>query len=185
MADADDPRLAEAIADDAAVAAGRDQRVLDAASLQDRDAAIDGMTLADAAEIDAHAGLREAHGVLRLIEHDVPIVDAGQRGLDLLLVRAHVLPEVIQVADARIRDVERAVGDARIVERRVQQVEQLRRDLHRRLRRARVDDRQLAGRLVGAHRFVDPPHLGEHRFDRGACPAPRRRPTARRRCACP
>src|SRR4029453_3298582 len=36
VTDADDPWLAEAIADDAAVAAGSDQRVLDAASLQDR-----------------------------------------------------------------------------------------------------------------------------------------------------
>ena len=57
VADADDPRLAEAVADDAAVAAGGDQRMLDAARLQDRDAAIDRIALGDAAQVDAHAGL--------------------------------------------------------------------------------------------------------------------------------
>ena len=43
----------------------------------------------------------------------------GSAACDLLLVRPHVLPEVVQVADAGVRDVERAVGDARILERRV------------------------------------------------------------------
>jgi hypothetical protein len=41
MTDAHDPRLAEAVADDTAVAAGCDERTRNAAALQERDSAVD------------------------------------------------------------------------------------------------------------------------------------------------
>ena len=76
-----------------------------------RDAAIHRVALADAAEVDAHAGPLEAHRVRRLIEMQVPPVDAGQRAADLRFGRLHVQPVVVEIADARVGDVEGALGD--------------------------------------------------------------------------
>ncbi len=82
MADPDDPGPPHAIPDDPRVAAGRDDGMLNAARLQDADAAIDGVSLGNAAEVDAHAGLREPHAVVLLVEDEVPVVHAGQGLLD-------------------------------------------------------------------------------------------------------
>src|SRR5271170_6282577 len=61
VADPHHPGFAEAIADDAAIAAGADVGAREAAPFQDVDAAIHRVTLGDAAEIDAHPLLRELH----------------------------------------------------------------------------------------------------------------------------
>src|SRR5258706_7973849 len=54
VANPDDPGFAKAVAHYAAVAACRDQGVPDAAALQNLNAAIDGLTLGDGPELDAH-----------------------------------------------------------------------------------------------------------------------------------
>src|SRR5258708_27323352 len=55
IANPDHPRLAEAIADNAAIAAGGYLRPGKPAPLPDIDAAVDRIALGDAAQIDAHA----------------------------------------------------------------------------------------------------------------------------------
>ena len=59
--------------------------MLNAALLQQCDAAIDGVTLGDAAEVDAHAGAQIAHAVMCRVELYQSVVDGRQRPLDLLL----------------------------------------------------------------------------------------------------
>ena len=72
IAHADHPGLAESVADDAAVAAGADERARIAELFEHVDAAIDGVALGDAAEIDPHALLGEPHRlILRVQESHV------------------------------------------------------------------------------------------------------------------
>ena len=108
IADADDPGFAEPIADDAAVAAGGDIGPRVTARFQHVDAAVHRIALGDAAQIDAHAFLRELHGLILGVEQHVTIVDRGQGLVDLRLVRTDVLAEIVHVADAGIGDVEGA-----------------------------------------------------------------------------
>ena len=77
MANPYDPRLTAAVADDARVAAGIQQRVLDAARAKHRGGTLDDVTLRDAAQVDAHAVRREEDRVPLPIEHDMPVVDGG------------------------------------------------------------------------------------------------------------
>ena len=60
-------------------------------ALQNLDAAIDRVALADAAQVDAHARVLEAHGVVRRVEQHVAPVHRRQRRLDLRLGRVDVL----------------------------------------------------------------------------------------------
>ena len=165
MADRHQPRPPHVIADDAAVAAGGHDGVLDAARLEDVDAAIDRVAFADSAQVDAHARMLEAHRVVRLIEEHVAPVDRRQRVLDLRLGGMDVLGVVVEVADARVGDVEGAFGDLRVVGGQLDEVEQLLVDLHRLAVGALVDLRQLAFGLVVAHQLIDAAHLGHHRID--------------------
>ena len=78
-----------------------------------------GVALADAAEVDAHARrVEEAPCALLGIEQHVAVVDARQRRLDLGLGRVGRARVVVQVADARVGDVERAFGDLANIDRR-------------------------------------------------------------------
>src|SRR5690606_19245221 len=92
MPDADDPRLSSPIADDAGIAAGVQHGVPDAVLAQDRRAALDRIPLRDAAEVDAHARLRETDRRGRPIDDDVPPVDRREPRVDLLVGRAAPLP---------------------------------------------------------------------------------------------
>ncbi len=127
------------VADDARVAAGGDDCVLDPARLQNPDSMVDRVTLADATQVDAHPFVLETDAVMQRIEQQILVIDGRQGGLDLRLRRLDVFREVVQVPDAGIRDVERALGDLREIKRAFDQVEQLRIDLDRLLRRACVD----------------------------------------------
>ena len=115
--DADDPGLAEPVADDAAVPARADIGPRVAQALQHVDAAVDRVALGDAAQIDAHAFLRELHRLVLGIQDHVPVIDRRQRLGDLGIVGTHVLAEVVHVAHARVGDVEGAVGDLRVLPR--------------------------------------------------------------------
>src|SRR5215813_12832202 len=125
MADGGEPRPAQVIAEEAAVAARGDERMLEAARLEDVDAAVDGIALADATEIDLHARVLEAYRVVRLIEQEVAPVHRRQGALDLRLVRVNVVRVIVHVADAGVGDVERPLGDLRKVRRELDEVEQL------------------------------------------------------------
>src|SRR6516225_10844724 len=131
MTDGDQPRTTHPVADDTAVTAGGDEGALDAPRLEDVDAAIDRVALADPAEVDAHTGVLEAHRVMLLIEEDVAPVDCRQLLTDLLLGRVDVVRVVVEIAHARVSDVERALGDLRIMGRELDEVEQLLVDGHR------------------------------------------------------
>ena len=72
---------------------------------------------------------------------------------------------VVEVPDAGIRDVERAVADARVFERRRHDVDDVGVDLHRTLESVRVHLRELALRLVRAHEVVGAVHVGHDRVD--------------------
>src|SRR5690606_37859777 len=74
MADTDDPRLPAAIAEDAGIPAGVKHRVPHAMLAENLSAPLHRIPLRDAAEVDAHAGAREADRRRRAIEHDVPPV---------------------------------------------------------------------------------------------------------------
>ena len=126
MANTDDPGLTEAIADHAAVTAGVDQRMREAARAQNVDAAVDRVALGDATEVYANPGLREAHRAGRGIQQYVPVVHRRQRALDLLLGGPLACAKVIHIAHAGVGNVESAFGNARILERRGQQLEELR-----------------------------------------------------------
>src|SRR5215468_9352432 len=97
MTNAHDPRPPHAIADDPRVPTGRDDRMRDAARLQDADAAIHRVTFRNTAEVDAHAFLRELHAMRLLVEDEVPVVHPGQGLLDLLFGRLDVLAVVVEV----------------------------------------------------------------------------------------
>src|SRR5690606_37597475 len=79
-------------------------------------------------------------------------------------IGADASPEVIHVTDARVGDVECAIGQPRIFDRGGEQVEELLGDLDGVGRCCGVDARNLARRLIGAHGSVYPTHLGEHRL---------------------
>ena len=139
----------------------------DAPRLQDRDAGVDRVTLGDSAEVDANAGLQESHGRRHGIDDHVPPVHGGQRRLDLGLGRVLVLAIVVEVADARVGDVEGAARHLREFERPGNQPREFRIHLDRRLRRIPVDPGKLAFGLVDRHQLVDPVHFRDHRVDRG------------------
>ena len=84
--------------------------------LQDRDAAIDGPALGDAAKVDAHAGSHELDGAGLAIHAQLPVVDARQGGRDLCVAGVQVSAVVVEVADARVGDVEGAVAQARVLD---------------------------------------------------------------------
>src|SRR5688572_18501930 len=117
MAYADDPRLAHAVADDARVAAGVQQRVLDAARAQHRSRVLDDVALRDAAQVDAHAVRLEEDGAASTVEHDVPIIDGADALLDLSIRRPLPSAEVVQIADAVVGDIESAATRDRELER--------------------------------------------------------------------
>src|SRR5688572_22427876 len=117
MPDAHDPRPAEAVADNACVPACGDYGMLNAARLQDADAAIHRVTFCNTAEVDAHAFATEAHTARLLIELEIAEVHAGEGALDLPFGGLHMLPIVVEIADARVRDVERTLGDLREMQR--------------------------------------------------------------------
>src|SRR5258708_30481315 len=79
IANPDHPRLAEAIADNPAIAAGGYVRAGKPARLQDIDAAVDRIAFGDAAQIDAHAFLGKLHRLILMVENHMPIVDRAQR----------------------------------------------------------------------------------------------------------
>src|SRR5215469_5865865 len=111
MADGDQPRTTHPVADDVAVTAGGDEGALDAPCLEDVDATVDRVALADAAEVDAHTGVLEAHRVMLLIEQHVAPVDGRQLLTDLLLGWVDVVRVVVEIPHARVSDVERALRD--------------------------------------------------------------------------
>ncbi len=76
------------------------------------------------------------------------------------------LPVVVQVPDAGIRDVERAVGQPRELERALDQAEHLGAHRHAGVGRFAVDARQFRIGLERAHQAVDAVHLRHHRVDR-------------------
>ena len=105
--------------DDEQIAARLHHEVLEAVAAQHLGAAVDGVTLGDAAEAEAHAGAAQLHGVLLRVDDDVAIVDELAAALDLgggrdLLLE--ILVELPQAAHRRVGDVERAVGPARHVQ---------------------------------------------------------------------
>ena len=117
------------------VAARSHDSVLDSTLLQDVDPAVNGVTLADAAEVDAHSLVLEEHSVVRVIELHVAPVHCRQRRFDLLLRWADMVRVVIEVADAGVRDIERTFGDFGVVRRQLDEIEQLFVDLHGIIRR--------------------------------------------------
>src|SRR5688572_4964334 len=122
MPDAYDPRAPEAVADDARVATGVDHRAVDSEPLEHRDAPIDRVSLRNAPEVDANAGLPESHGMRFGVQLDMAVVDARQSGRDSLGVGVHTRAIVVQVAHARVGDVERAAGELRVLDRGCEQV---------------------------------------------------------------
>src|SRR5690606_39438451 len=106
MTNADDPRRPAPVADDSRVAAGVKHRVPNAVLAQDRRAPLDGIALRDAAEIDPHAGLREADRERVAIEDHVPPADGRKPRADLLVARTAPRPEVVEEADAIVGDIE-------------------------------------------------------------------------------
>src|SRR5262249_21762139 len=101
MADGDEPWPTHAIADDVAVAPGSHQRARNAARFEDLDTAVDRVAFTDAAQVDAHAGMLEAYGAMRLIEQHVAPVDGRQLCPDLCFGRVDVIRVVVEIADAR------------------------------------------------------------------------------------
>src|SRR6185503_9733643 len=151
MANPHDPGPPHAISDDPSVAPGRNYSTLYPARLQESAAPIHGVAFWDTAQIAAHAGLRERHAVRLLFEDEVPVVHPRQRLFDLLIARFDVLAIVVEVPDARVGDVERAVGYLREMQGQLDEVEELLVDDYSLFGAPRIDLRQLAFRLVVAH----------------------------------
>src|SRR5258708_25756839 len=95
IANPDHPRLAEAIADNPAIAAGGYVPAGKPPRLQDIDAAVDRIAFRDAAQIDAHAFLGKLHRLILSVENHMPIVDCWQRLGNLRLVRPDVLWKIV------------------------------------------------------------------------------------------
>src|SRR6516164_9323486 len=165
VANGNQPGPAHAITDDAAVTTGGDECAGYAARFEDLYAAIDRVALADAAQVDAHARMLEAHGVVLLIEQHVAPVDRRQLLADLRLGRVDVLRVIVEITDARVSDVEGAFGYLRVVGGELDEVEQLLVHLHRSLVRVLIDLRQLTLGLVMAHEVIDAAQFRHHRID--------------------
>ena len=71
------------------------------------------MALGDPAKVDAHARLEEAHRGSSEVHDYVPPVDGRERCLDLCLGRVSAGAIVVEIADARIGDVEGTPGHLR------------------------------------------------------------------------
>jgi len=110
---------------------------------------------------------RKLHRLILGIEQYVAKVDRGN-ALSICASSDGRACEVVHIADAGVGNVERAVGEDRVLLGGGQQIEQLLADPHRTVRRLGVDQGNLAGGLVGAHRLIDVPHFVEHRIDRGS-----------------
>src|ERR1700754_5135366 len=111
IADTNGPRAAAAIADHAAVTAGADDRVADAALAQDRRGVIDRVAFREAAEVDAHACTLEAQCARGAVEQEPAMADERARMRQRFFARAYALAVVIQMADRGVGDVERAVRE--------------------------------------------------------------------------
>jgi hypothetical protein len=122
-------------------------------------AVLDGVALGDAAEIDADALLREAHGVRGEVYGDVAVVDGLHGALARRVVGLHVLAIVVEIADAGVGDVEGAVRGLGELERARDERSQLGAHLHGPLGGVRVDARYLAVVLERAHLGVDAAHV--------------------------
>ena len=132
---------------------------------QDRDARVDRMALGDPAKVDAHAGLQEPDRRGGKVHDHVTPVDRRQRRRDLGIGRVLAGPVVVQVADARVSDVEGPAGHLGELERPGDQPRELGVHRDRAGRRIAVHPGELALRLVGRHQRVDPVHLGNHGVD--------------------
>src|SRR5829696_8690055 len=98
MANADDPRLPPAVADDTRIASGVQQCVLDAARAKHCGRAFHDVTLRDAAQIDPHAARLEEDRAPRTVEHYMTIVEGAEPLLDLPIRWPLVRAEIIEVA---------------------------------------------------------------------------------------
>ena len=177
MAQADAPRAAVAIADDAHVAAGIHDGVGDAVALQHGDGAVDGVALGDAAEVQLGRRVQPlpaAGGVddVRPLRapHQRPQARHVRRGGGRLGQRE--APEPIGRAQG---GGEGAVAPPRDGERRLQQARHLVRQRDGRAGRGRVEGLHRVGRIaVDGERALDAPHLARGVADGGQRRLPRR-----------
>ena len=139
VADGHAPGPAAAVADDAAVTAGADHGVRDAALAQQIGGTVDGMALGEAAEVDAHAAAAKAQRALLRVEQQVLPAHAIARGAQCGLVRAQAAAVVVVLAHRGIADVEGAAREATEADGALDQGVHLARQRHRVVRGFAVD----------------------------------------------
>jgi hypothetical protein len=133
------------------VAAGLDESGVRAARAQGVEGGLEDVAFGDAAEVEAHAVMREQHGACGGVEADEPPVDEPSRRSERRRIRQRARGPRATPDGNQWRDggVEGAAGRARDVERGCEYVEERRAD-GRPLTRARLDAAQFAVRAVVA-----------------------------------
>ena len=115
MLHADHPRVAVRVAaQQAKVAAGIDHALMNPVLPERFRRPVDGVALGDTAEVELHAGPRQAHGAPDVVEVHVAVIDQGQGGLDLLWTGGF-LPDAMEAPTGQQRtdgDVEGAAACA-------------------------------------------------------------------------
>ena len=113
IANAEPPRQVALVASHVEIAARLDHEVGKASGPQDGHGPVHGVALADAAEVDAHAGALQQRGPGGLVEDDRAVVHERQPRRDLGPRRDAVVLIVVELPDVRQRaerDVELAAG---------------------------------------------------------------------------
>ena len=133
--------------------------------LQDLDRAIDGVALADATEVHAHAFAAEHRGAGGVVDKDVAVIHERQPLLDLLAIGNRLVfvlvVEFPEAGECGKRDVEGSVRLLADLPRDVQHVARLRRDRHGGSSRCGVQSNDVAAVLPNAHHRVEPIEFAE------------------------
>src|SRR5262245_60571130 len=139
ITNSDRPWTTAPIADDVRVTSRGNDAVLDAMASENGRTVVDGVSLREASQIDARAGVCEAHGASLRIEHQVLIADRGACRGELRVARLDAFAIVVKLTDTGERDVECAVRHARERNRALYQREHFLRQCHGPLRGLAID----------------------------------------------
>ena len=126
------------------------------------DAPLDGVTLGDATQIDAHTLLHEADGAIVPIGFHQPVIQSRQLFQNRIFVGPAAFPEIVVLPDTVVSDVERAPGQQRNIQSAKNQRKKFIADFDRSARRLPIDPGHFTVLDIGTHQVVDASNFCEH-----------------------
>ena len=150
------------------VAPGLDHEVSESAAPQNGRRTVDGITLADSAQMYAHPFSSEECGAGALVHFDVPVVHERQplpdffHGRDAVVLIVIEFPHIGQCAE---RDIECPSGHFADLVRDAEDLSDFRADAHRLPARSGVQPHDVTGRAPDAHQVFEAIEFGEDRVE--------------------